>query len=266
MPHYFIGDLQTRGAVFLVGASAADRDDVRRRAVQSLTRAIALDSTLVPALAIRANEYYHLKQYLDTITDYDAVLALDPDNATAYNDRGLAKLELGQDYAAVWDFSESILRKAPEHSSLGMSYQYRAEAYAKVGDFRHAITDVTKAIELQLADVALSNNIHTFRELYPEYDGVSDEVVSRKIWTTFLPAMRYEDFADRFLNGDRNWPLPPGLSNLYIRRGDAYLRLGAFQSAVTDYNRVFRAFPEYASTMDRWRLVGGARHDRRAAV
>ena len=253
LPHYFIGDLEIRGAVFL-----ADRDAARRRAVQSLTRAIALDPTLVPALAIRANEYYRLKQYLDTITDYDAVLALDPDNASAYNDRGLAKLELGQDSAAVWDFSQSIRLKAPEQSSRGRSYQYRAEAYANVGDFRHAITDVTKAIESQLANNAILINIHTFRELYPEYDGVSDEVVARKLWTTFLPAMAYEDFADRFLNGDRDLPLPPGLSDLYISRGDAYLRLGAFQSAVADYTRVFRTFPDYTTGIDRWRRVGAS--------
>ena len=253
LPHYLIGNLQVRGATLLAGASATARDDARRLAIQSLTRAIVLDPTLVPALEIRANEYSHLERYLDAIKDYDAVLTLEPANASAYNDWGLARLELDQNYAAVWDFSESIRRKDPEDSTLGMTYQHRADTYAMVGDFRNAVADLTKAIEWQLANTGLAINMRRFRELYPEYDSVSDEVVSRKLWATFWPDLTYEGFADRFLDGSRDSSLNLVLADLYVSRGDAYLRLGAFRSAVADYNRVFQAHPNYAGSIDRWR-------------
>ena len=217
-----------------------------------MTRAIALDPNLVPALLIRANEYYRLKQYADTIRDYDRVLALDPDNANAYADRGLAKMGLGRHSAAVWDFSESI-RRRPEGGNLGMTYRYRAEAYLKVDDHRSAIADFTKAIERQLANASLLMTVRLFRVLYPEYNGVSDEAVARKLWTLFWPEGAYQDFTDRFLtNGDTSSSWLPEAA-LYVGRGDVYLQLGDFRSAVADFNRVFRAFPDYP--LERWRTL-----------
>jgi tetratricopeptide (TPR) repeat protein len=258
LPHYFIGNLEAGGAVFpkAIVATATERADASRRTVESLTRAIALDPNLVPALEIRANEYYHLKRYTDTIKDYDRVLALDPDNASAYNDRGLAKMELGQHYAAVRDFNEAIRRKNLEDSTLGLTYQRRAEAYTIVGDFRSAIPDLTKAIERELANTSLLMNVRSFRDLYPEYDGVSDEDLSKKLWMLFWPNLSHEGFAKGFLSGNHDRPLMLNLAELYVRRGDAHLRLGDFRSAVADFSRLFRTVPDYG--VERWRALSTA--------
>ena len=53
-------------------------------------------------------------------------LSLNPQDAVAYNDRGLAKLQLGRDDEAISDFSAAIKIKKRESRSSG-SYENRAD-------------------------------------------------------------------------------------------------------------------------------------------
>ena len=76
------------------------RDEEIRSAIQADTKAIQADSKFFPAYEERAGRYLALKQYPLAIRDFDKVLALDPENSSAYSDRGIAKLESG-DYLSV---------------------------------------------------------------------------------------------------------------------------------------------------------------------
>jgi Flp pilus assembly protein TadD len=42
--------------------------------------------------------YFELKQFGEAVSDCDKVLALDPEDSAAYNDRGMAKIQLGDTY------------------------------------------------------------------------------------------------------------------------------------------------------------------------
>ena len=58
-----------------------------------------------------ADIYFSLKRYQEAIRDYDKILVLDPNHGGAYNDRGLAKMELGKTYDAISDFEKAIKHK-----------------------------------------------------------------------------------------------------------------------------------------------------------
>lgn len=45
------------------------------------------------------------------IRDYDQAIALKPDYATAYRNRGTAYLGKGEYYEAIWDYDEAIRLK-----------------------------------------------------------------------------------------------------------------------------------------------------------
>jgi tetratricopeptide (TPR) repeat protein len=258
LPHFFTGTLYTIGRLggLMSIASAkclgyvvprtepcAALDDARRTGVRALTRAVALDAKFTPAYAIRATALYDLKEYRQAIRDYDEVLELavrgKPTRST-YNDRGLAKMGL-RDYAgAVKDFDQSISLGCEESCQ---SYDNRADAYLKLGEYTKAIADINRSINRVLGYAVFLMNIEQFRHIYPEYDNISDDVLSEKLRAMFFPTFSRADFAEEFLIRSKNFSSTV-LPDLYIKRGDAYASLKQKAMATRDYDRVSRAFPD----------------------
>lgn len=122
----------------------------------------------------RAEVYFELKQFQQALPEYDKILTLTPTDAGAYNDSGLAKMQLGDMYGAISDFGEAIKNKKRELLNSS-SFENRADAYMKTQQWDLAIHDVTTAISLQTGGATLLSNIKQFRALYPEYKAASDE-------------------------------------------------------------------------------------------
>jgi len=187
-----------------------------------------------------------LKEYRQAVRDYDKVLELtrEPEAARiAYNDRGLAKVSLGEYQSAVQDFTKSIAIGCKE--SCG-SYENRADAYIKLHDYPKAIEDISAAIRQKLSYAVFLMNIDQFRRMYPEYDAVPDDVLCEKLRALFFPAMQYADFAKQFLIEAKDFKSTV-LPDLYLKRGDAYAALKQTRRANIEYDRVSRAFPEMVS-------------------
>jgi tetratricopeptide (TPR) repeat protein len=182
-------------------------------------------------------------------------LKFDPDNTTAYADRGLAEFLTGQHRAAILDFSEAIRRKKDDDNTLANSYEHRGDAYAAIGGFTHAIADYSEAIKRKFGSETILLSVKEIRALYPEYDHIADDVLLRRIHDLFWPQMDYGNFADSVSKKEGKWAIGD-LHDLYQKRGDAYLRNNEFHSAVRDFYRVFKGIPDYADAVDRWRSLG----------
>jgi tetratricopeptide (TPR) repeat protein len=63
--------------------SGREKDDLNRMIVQGMTKALAIDTSLAPALSDRAEAYLELKQYAEAIADYDKTLSLNAVDETA---------------------------------------------------------------------------------------------------------------------------------------------------------------------------------------
>ena len=72
-----------------------------------------------------------------------------------------------------------------------MSYEYRGDAYGKMGMYREAIENYSNAIKYQLANMTFLITLKQFRGIYPEYRNVPDEALVRKIDTLFWPQYDY---------------------------------------------------------------------------
>ncbi len=262
LPHYFIGHLYTRASFWTKAALASDegRDELQRKAILAYDKAIQLDPKFEPAYELRASAYHNLKQYRQAIRDYDRVLELDPENVTAYADRGLAKMEIGELLSATVDFGDAIRRKKDDDHSLTNSYEHRGDAYARLGMYREAIADYSQAIKYQLANLTFLLNLKQIRGLYPEYDGVSDETMVRKINALFWPQYEYSVMAKQLLEGEGKWQISL-INDLYEKRGDAYLKSGDFRRGMLDFNRIFHGIPNFADTVERWRSLGSGKED-----
>ena len=252
LPHFFVAHMQNR-PIAVLGLQGTERDTFNRSQLQELTAAITLDPNLLPALGDRAEAYFELNQFPEAIADYVEIVTLNPTDAGAYNDCALAKMQLGNNYAAISDFDKAIanMKRELNHSN---SYESRADAYMKTRQWGLAIDDLSTAISLQIGGVVMLSNVKQFRALYPEYKTTSDEAIARKLNQTFYPNMKYEDFSKGFLHGNKDWESTV-VPDLYVKRSDAYLKSGDWHNATLDYRRALDGFPSYASAIDRWREI-----------
>ena len=257
LPPYFIGQVYSNASFWTKKAWASDqgRDEQIRNAAQAYTKAIQLDAKFLPAYEQRASDYLNLKQYQQALKDYEKILTLDPGNVTAYADRGLARLETDNTWGAISDFGDAIRRKKEGDSYLPNLYEYRGDAYVNLGEYREAIADYTKAIELSFGQMTILLSLEQIRALYPEYDRVSDEILLHKIHDLFWPNMEYAGFAKKLTKENEKWPIST-LNELYEKRGDAYLKSGNFGRGVLDFERIFKGIPNFADSTDRWRVLG----------
>lgn len=257
LPHFYKAHVMQQ-AIFLKSMNWSDsqRAELNKHLLDELTKALALDPNLLPAVTDRAEVYFSLKQFQQAIPDYDKAIALDPKDAGAYNDRGLSDMELGKTYDAISDFGDAI-RLKPRELQKSDSYENRADAYLKTEQWALAIRDLTTAISLQTGGVSFLMNIDQFRAIYPEYKPASDEAVARKLNQTFFPNLKYEDFSKSFLhdNVQRGFFSSTTLPDLYIKRSDAYLKADDWHSAAVDFRRAANGFKRLA-TADRWRPIG----------
>ncbi|TCK68449.1 tetratricopeptide repeat protein [Acidipila rosea] len=257
LPYFYKAHVMQQ-ATFLksMNWSDAQRAELNKHLLDELSKALALDPNLLPAITDRAEVYFSLKQFQQAIPDYDKAIALDPKDYGAYNDRGLSNMELGKTYDAISDFSDAI-RLKPRELQKSDSYENRADAYLKTEQWALAIRDLTTAISLQTGGVSFLMNINQFRAIYPEYKPASDEAVALKLNQTFFPNLKYEDFSKSFLhdNVEKGFFSSSTLPDLYVKRSDAYLKEGDWHSAAVDFRRAANGFKRLA-TADRWRSIG----------
>ena len=195
-------------------------DEIHRTGVRILTRAIAADPTFAPAYELRATALFQLRESRQALRDYNKTLELDP-KANVYNDRALAEMDLRQ------------------------TYENRANAYLKLHDYAHAISDISQTIKNFLADTIFAFNIEQFRRVYPEYDDLADDVLCEKLRVLFFPAMTYATYSKQFLADAKDvddFVLP----DLFLKRGDAYADMGDTERANREYDRVSRGYPKWA--------------------
>jgi hypothetical protein len=121
-----------------------------------------------------------------------------------------------------------------------------------------AIENYSKAIERQLANLTFLLNLKQIRGLYPEYDNVPDEILGRKIRDLFWPEYEYSVIEEKLLAGEGQWQIGSVITNLYERRGDAYLKANDFRRGVLDFTRIFKGIPNFADVEDRWRELGSS--------
>lgn len=78
-------------------------------------------------------------------TDYDAAIALDPDEAEAWLNKGLLFLRGGRVAASVPLFDAAVIKRTGEPH---MAHYGRAVAHEQLGDLRAAYADFRRAAEL----------------------------------------------------------------------------------------------------------------------
>ena len=158
-----------------------------------------------------------LGQYFAAIIDYDTAIRLNPDSTEAYFRRGNAKALLGQYFAAIIDYDTAI-RLNPNDAK---AYIGRGLAKEGLGQHFAAITDFDTAIRLNPDDARTYAGRGNAKALLGQYDAAI---------TDFDTAIR----------------LNPDLVEAYVRRGLVRVKLGQHFAAITDFDTAIRFNPDDA--------------------
>jgi Tfp pilus assembly protein PilF len=155
--------------------------------------------------------------WLNSITLYDHTLKVTDNNWLIYNNRGTAYADVSNYKQAIEDFGRAIEIK-PGYVE---AYNNRGSAYDDLGNYKQAIEDFNRAIEIKpgYAEVYI-NRGHA-------YDGLGN----------YRQAI--EDL-------NRGIEIKPGYAEAYLNRGFAYNGLGNYRQAIEDLNRAIEIKPGYA--------------------
>lgn len=170
----------------------------------------------------RALEEARKGNSLTAIALFSHLIAVNPDSATDYNNRGLVYFQNSQFEQALADYNQAI----ELNPALDRVYNNRANYYAHHGQLAEAILDYETAIDLNPHNVrAWINQGITFREM-GEYE---------RAIHCFEVALNF-----RTLEG-----------HIYAERGRTHHLTGDWNCAVADYYQALQILPRACETQNR---------------
>jgi tetratricopeptide (TPR) repeat protein len=237
--------------------ACATYDEGTRQEIRELTMALVIEPTFARALSARANKYLQLAQssYADgkpsrqlfelAIKDFAAALAADGRNQhTLYCDRALAFASIGRYQDAAFGYLQGMKYAKNGVEDSPFVYEQLANVYMKLGKFNAAADLITQAIMNAsgggMDAVVFGGGIRAFRTLYPEYDSLPDEILAEAVRRRYQPRFPQSWDAD-FISKAGAFEGKIGSSilvELFVMRGDAYMKAGRRAEALADYRRV----------------------------
>jgi len=116
--------------------------------------------------------------------------------------------------------------------------------YMKLGKYNEAADLITQAIMNAsgggMDSVIFEGGIRALRTLYPQYDVLPDEILAEAVRRRYQPQFPQSWDAD-FISKESAFKgkIPSSiLVDLFVMRGDAYMKAGRRAEALADYDRV----------------------------
>lgn len=213
------------------------------------------------ALINRANERVVNGNLEGALADFEDAIALNPNQATAFFNRGVLIHSLGKLEAAIQDFSAAIAL-LPDYDE---PYYQRGNSYRQLGQFHQAIQDYTQAIRINPYCIkAYYQRADSRAELGDHPGALAD--YSQVILLVPKDANAYcqrgiflsqsgeltKAVADFTAAIERN----PRFADAYFHRGYCWAQLGDAQQASQDFSETLLHNPNHQAALTRAYAVG----------
>lgn len=198
----------------------------------------------------KGNTFVHIKRYEDSLRAYSHALELDPDAATALENRGALYWMLERPDAALADLNRSIQINPRSHSA----FYNRAVIQTGRGKMVRALQDYNSALSLAPGHIsAYFNRGILLRDLGQHEQALVDFTRAIRLsptafdafhnrGLTLLELLDYQAALDDF---SKALELSPGSSATLFNRGVTYQILGRYEEALADFNAAIEANPDF---------------------
>jgi Flp pilus assembly protein TadD len=157
-----------------------------------------------------------VRYWQNSFTVFEHALRVTDNNFTAYYGRGTVFLNLGNYRQAIEDY-DKVVEINPKYAE---AYNNRGTAYSNLGSYRQAIGDYDRAIEIN-----------------PKYEkAYNNRGVASKHLGNYQQAIG--DY-------DKAIEINPKYAEAYNNRGTAYSNLGSYRQAIGDYDKAIEINPKY---------------------
>ena len=197
--------------------------------------------TLAKEATKRGKDSFDAGDYPAAIVSFTKAIDLDPKNAVAYCNRGMAYQGKNRIDEAIADFSKAIghdPNNIEAYKSRGLAYYCRGLVYGAnkslKGDHNKAITDYPKVMD------DLNKAIDDLKKAID----LNPKDVAAYVLRGFIYAMT--DDSDRaFEDFDKAIDIDPHNAKCYCARGAAYLVIGDNDKAIADLNKSIELDPTF---------------------
>jgi tetratricopeptide (TPR) repeat protein len=220
--------------VYRVRGDASLREKEFKQAIAEYTIAILANSEDVLSFFRRGNTYAELGQPDAAISDFSAVITIDPTFAAAYRTRGLVRSKKGEYEDALTDLNQAIGLFKRDFESL----KARRIIYETLANYERALDDYTEAANLD----------SEYAEAAPLDSRYSDALRTRARSFAYLGKVHYENF----LVNDQPTDLNPRieLCRERARASDQLpdlrkIGIACYELALRDYDLVLKFMPDH---------------------
>ncbi len=212
-----------------------------------LTTALQIDEESVPAHFHRAELLLRKEEFQQALADLNQVLKLDPGFAPGYHTRGQVYLHLQMNEQAIHDFSKLI----ELHPNWPGAYLGRANAWIHLGDSHKASDDYREAANLDPSSaeellvhrlIVEAQHAHKQEEYH---DAIAKATQALELDENYLPALATRAasswYSELFVEAADDYShlldLAPHATFAYVGRGQVYVELGEYDTALRDLDK-----------------------------
>jgi tetratricopeptide (TPR) repeat protein len=193
--------------------------------------------------------------YRGALADYNQSIALKPDLAVAYNNRGLLKYEKLNDYrGALADYNQSITLKP----DLAVAYNNRGNLKKRLNDVKGALADFNQSIVLKPDFAEAYSNRGILKVKLNDVKGALDDFnqsIALRPDTALAysnrGALKYEklnDLEGALADFNQSITLKPNYADAYFNRAVLKVKLNDVKGALADYNQSITLRPDDATS------------------
>ncbi|MCU0913236.1 MAG: protein kinase, partial [Planctomycetes bacterium] len=166
---------------FMLRAMTSGSPDV---ALDWLSKAVGLDPSHHPTRRARALAYYASKDYASMEQESEVLIAMRPRDSLGYALRAIARRHRRKYQEAIADHARAI-ELCARSQELPMQYAQRGETYECMGDFRAALQDAQRCIELDPNDRGAFCRQFACLVASGDWDGAKRIYESTRGWTAW---------------------------------------------------------------------------------
>jgi len=147
--------------------NAGQKEAYFKKSFQDFNNLIKVNNNYASAYHNRGLANYFLKDYVAAIKDFDTEIKKNPEKEELYFDRGNAKKDLMDFAGAIKDF-DKVIELDPKAEN---AYFNRGNVKKEINDFAGAIADYDKAIEIDPKLIKAYNNRSMLKCILKDYEG-----------------------------------------------------------------------------------------------